>query len=140
MADPIDPGRQAAALDVARAYGIYPKRLSDGSWQAIQASPGRSGEALETLTYDDPVTALEGALAALQSADTKDRTSRLSRLYDALARGVYAPWPKARQDGSLDFQVVRASDRVVMSTHGGLLSALQEIAALVNEPVPTNGV
>lgn len=136
----IDPARETAAMSAIRSLGIYPKKLPDGSWQAIQTRNGRSGEAVETTRYPDPVEAIEGAQAALLTADTRDKLQRLSRLYDGLSRGVYVPWPKIRPTGEIDFQVVRATDRVVMSTHNGLLQALVEISRLVNEPIPTNGV
>lgn len=134
-----NPARDAAAMAIIRQHGLYPRKLADGSWQAAQTAPGRSGEVLETLTYPDPVEALEGALAALQEAESKARTSHLSRLFDTLARGAYVPWPETRTDGTLEFQVLRVSDRRLMSTHTGLLPALVEIARLTNEPLLTNG-
>lgn len=133
-----NPARDAAAMAVIRQHGLYPRRLPNGSWQAVQTAPGHSGDALETATYSDPVEALESALAALQEAESKARTSHLSRLFDALARGAYVPWPETLANGALEFRVLRVSDRQLISVHTGLLPALVEIARLTNEPVLSN--
>ena len=135
-----DPAREAAALEVQRRRRLSIEFVPGGGCRpVINSAGGRSH--VGTGVYLDPVEAIEAAEALLTAGEKRDAEHRRGRLFDAMSRAVYAPWPQTPLNGPTRWLVLRVSDRQPMGPpQEGLVGALVEIARLVEEPAPAEMV
>lgn len=130
----LEPAREQAAWETVRTRKIYPLPLPDGSYQPMILK-GRESTALSTGTFADPVQAVEKGVEMVEQGELKAREARHGRIANALARGVYVPWPRETANG-LEWVILRASDRSVVSgPYDGHFKCAIEIARLLNEAV-----
>ena len=138
---PFTPEQEAQAFEIARARKLRWRWTKDDTCIAVQDVKGAEPTGIAGSEADDPVSCLLLAEQIIRQGQQREAETRAARLFDALRRGVYVPWPRTIANGpnagQMTWLVLQASDRAqVGQQHAGLMGALVEIARLVNEPAP----
>lgn len=125
------PITDTIALGIQRKRQIGIKPDHDGKWRAYTAQ----GTAINTRSHDDPTSALEEAESLLTIAETKSGEHDFKRLRLGLEVAQYVPWPQTAQDGTMEWAVMKVSDRSIESVHSGWIRAAMRIAELAKVAV-----